>query len=101
LKYELVVDALAYGGNGVGRHHGKAVFLPLTLPGDRVVWRPVKEKKNFFEGEVVRLLEAGPGRCEPRCPLFGRCGGCQWQHVPYAQQLAMLYCMVAQSHGGL
>jgi 23S rRNA (uracil1939-C5)-methyltransferase len=88
LKYELVVDALAYGGNGVGRHHGKAVFLPLTLPGDRVVWRPVKEKKNFFEGEVVRLLEAGPGRCEPRCPLFGRCGGCQWQHVPYAQQLS-------------
>jgi 23S rRNA (uracil1939-C5)-methyltransferase len=88
LSYELVIDALAYGGNGVGRHQGKAVFLPWTLPGDRISWRPLKERKNYFEGEVVSLLAAGPGRCEPRCPLFGRCGGCQWQHVTYAQQLS-------------
>ena len=83
---ELHIDSLAYGGSGVGRLDGKAVFVPLTAPGDRILCRMVREKKHFAEGEATRILQPSSLRREPPCPVFGRCGGCQWQHLPYAGQ---------------
>ena len=82
----LSIDALAYGGNGVGRLDGKAVFVPLTAPGDRIGCRIVQERKRYAEAEMVELLEAAPQRRVPPCPVFGECGGCQWQHLPYQEQ---------------
>ena len=84
----LSVDALAHGGSGIGRCHGKAVFIPLTAPGDRVRCRPLKEKKSYIEAELVEILEPSALRRTPPCPVFGECGGCQWQHLDYAGQLA-------------
>lgn len=83
---ELTIDTLAYGGSGVGRHDGKAVFVPLTAPGDRVCCRLVREKKNFAEAELEEILQPAPQRRPAPCPVFGTCGGCQWQHLPYAEQ---------------
>lgn len=83
----LLIESLAHGGNGVGRWQGKAVFVPLSLPGDQVRWRPLREKKRYIEAELVAVEQPGPGRIEPRCPYFGQCGGCQWQHLEYVQQL--------------
>ena len=85
--FEIRIDKLVYGGMGLGRHEGKVVFVPFTVPGDRVRVRPVERKKNFIRGVVAELVEAGPGRQQAPCPHFGRCGGCQWQHLEYPLQL--------------
>jgi 23S rRNA (uracil1939-C5)-methyltransferase len=82
----LRIERLTYGGAGIGRHEGKAIFVPCTAPGDLVDCRIVREKKRYAEGELVALLESGSGRRTPACPLFGRCGGCQWQHLDYGEQ---------------
>ncbi len=82
----LYIENLAFGGNGVGRHQGKAVFVPFTSPGDRVRCRVVRDKKNYCEAEAVELLEPAANRRAAPCPVFGQCGGCQWQHLPYAAQ---------------
>jgi len=85
---ELRIDSLAYGGSGVGRlPEGKVVFVPLTAPGDVIHFRTIREKKGYIEGEVVELVSPSPLRQVAPCPVFGKCGGCIWQHLPYEQQL--------------
>ena len=71
MKPELIIDALAFGGNGVGRCDGKAVFVPLTAPGDRLLWHTVRDRKRFAEGEIDRLLTPSDLRREPHSPVFG------------------------------
>jgi 23S rRNA (uracil1939-C5)-methyltransferase len=88
LTCELEIEALAHGGNGIGRLDGKAVFVPLAAAGDRVACRIVREHKRYAEAELVEVLRPGPGRRPPSCPVFGECGGCQWQHLDYAAQCA-------------
>lgn len=84
----LHIESLAAGGDGVARGaDGRVVFVPATAPGDRVRVRIEKSRSSFARGRVVALLEPGPARVEARCPAFGRCGGCAWQHVDYAAQL--------------
>ncbi len=82
----LDINSLVHGGRGIGRHEGKAVFVPLTAPGDRVDCRVVKSKRRFVEAELCEVVEPSPLRREPPCPFFGSCGGCQWQHLPYQVQ---------------
>jgi 23S rRNA (uracil1939-C5)-methyltransferase len=82
----LRIDSLAYGGNGIGRQEGKAVFVPHSAPGDLVRCRIVRDQKRYAEAELVELVEPSPLRRPPPCPVFGRCGGCQWQHLPYREQ---------------
>lgn len=83
---DLVIDNLAFGGRGVGRHEGKAVFVPFTIPGERVRCRVLRDHKRHSEAELVEVLEPAPQRTTPACPVFGECGGCQWQHLPYTEQ---------------
>lgn len=84
---ELQIEDVAFGGKGVGRVEGKAVFVPFTIAGERVQARLVREKKNFAEAELTDVLEASPQRTTPECPYFGRCGGCTYQHIAYEHQL--------------
>ena len=79
---ELDIISLVHGGRGLGHHDGKAVFVPLTLPGDRVACRVVKSKRRYIEAELHEVVAPSPLRREPPCPFFGSCGGCQWQHIP-------------------
>ncbi|MBW2688536.1 MAG: 23S rRNA (uracil(1939)-C(5))-methyltransferase RlmD [Deltaproteobacteria bacterium] len=83
----LDITSLVHGGRGIGRHDGKAVFVPLTMPGDRVACRIVKSKKRYLEAELYEIIDPSPLRREPPCPFFGSCGGCQWQHLPYREQV--------------
>ncbi len=83
---ELFIEALTYGGSGLGRHDGKVVFVAGTAPGDRVRCRVSKAKKRFAEAQLVKLLHPSVHRCSTNCPAFGQCGGCQWQHLPYPEQ---------------
>ncbi len=85
---EIKIDSLAHGGRGVGRLEGKAVFVPLTAPGDKVLFHPVKEKKGYIEGELVEVVKPSSLRREPPCAVYGDCGGCNWQHLPYDDQAA-------------
>jgi 23S rRNA (uracil1939-C5)-methyltransferase len=84
---DLQIENVAFGGKGVARENGKAVFIPFTIDGETVSARIVREKKQFSEGEIVNLREASPHRVNPPCPYFGRCGGCAYQHIEYAHQL--------------
>ncbi len=84
---ELKIDALTYGGRGVGRYDGKAVFVPAVIPGEHVLCRIVREKKRYCEAELIEVLQASADRRNPTCRYFPACGGCQWQHLPYPLQL--------------
>ncbi len=83
----LKIDKLAFGGAGLGRCGGKVCFVPFTAPGDSVRARITAEKRSFMEGELLECLESSPVRTNPPCGVFGRCGGCCWQHLPYHAQL--------------
>lgn len=85
----LRIESLSYGGGrGVGRAaDGMVVFVPFAAPGDLVEVRILHKKKNFAEGEIVRILEASSHRQPAPCSVFGECGGCVWQHIEYGEQL--------------
>ncbi len=63
------------------------VFVPGTAPGDVADIRIVETHKNFLVGELVALIEPGARRVQAPCPVFGRCGGCTWQHIAYEEQI--------------
>jgi len=83
---QLQIDKLAYGGSGFGRLEGKACFVPFTAPGDLVEISVEKNKRSYLEGLVQKLLVPSRHRTSPPCPVFGICGGCNWQHVSYIEQ---------------
>ena len=91
---DLKIEDVAFGGKGVGREKGKAVFVPFTIEGEFVSAEIVREKKQFAEAEMVDLREGSPHRVEPKCPYFGRCGGCVYQHIEYEHQLAIKWRQV-------
>jgi tRNA/tmRNA/rRNA uracil-C5-methylase (TrmA/RlmC/RlmD family) len=84
---DLKIEDIAFGGKGVARENGKAVFIPFTIDGELVSAKTTREKKQFAEAEIVDLREKSPHRVEPPCPYFGRCGGCAYQHIDYAHQV--------------
>ena len=84
---DLQIEDIAFGGKGVARDHGKAVFVPFTIEDELVSAKITHEKKQFAEAEVVDLKRLSPYRVEPLCPYFGRCGGCAYQHIDYTHQL--------------
>ena len=86
-EIELTIDALTNLGSGLGRIDGWVVFVPFCLPGERVKARVYRNDKNFSQADLVEVLEPSPDRANPQCPLFGSCGGCQYQHLDYAKQL--------------
>ena len=87
-EIELRIDALSNLGVGIGRLGGWVVFVPFCLPGELVKARVFRNDKNCSNADLVEVLEPSPERGEPKCPLFGTCGGCQYQHLSYEAQLA-------------
>jgi 23S rRNA (uracil1939-C5)-methyltransferase len=85
--FETTIEKLVYGGAGLGRHQGKVVFVPFSVPGDRLLVRPVAEKKTYTRGEIVKIIKPGNGRITPICPHFSKCGGCHWQQLEYSRQV--------------
>src|SRR5271155_3259579 len=81
---ELSVERLGAQGDGIAECDGEPVFLPFTVPGDRVRARLGAARGAGREGRVVERLASGPGRTDPPCLHFGRCGGCALQHLDRA-----------------
>jgi 23S rRNA (uracil1939-C5)-methyltransferase len=83
----LDITDLSRGGTGVARDdQGRVIFVPFTAPGDRVKVQIVESEKRYATGELLEVVQASSVRQQPRCPAFGQCGGCQWQHLPYELQ---------------
>jgi 23S rRNA (uracil1939-C5)-methyltransferase len=78
---------MAFKGYGVSRHGGKVIFVPFAVTGDEVEVEIVEERKNYSLAKTSRILTPSPWRVEPRCPYFGRCGGCHWQHINPLSQI--------------
>ena len=86
-SFKLEISSLAPGGDGVGRlADGRAVFVPYAAAGDTVEAVLSEEHKTYARAKILRILDAGPMRVTPPCPVAGRCGGCAWQHIDYAAQ---------------
>ena len=88
---------MAFGGKGVARREGKVLFVPFVIPGEMVRVRIVRDRRKFAEAELLEVLRTSPHRVEPRCPYFGRCGGCAYQHIAYSEQLAIKQRQVEQT----
>ena len=81
------IEDIAFGGRGLARLEGLAVFVDQAVPGDRVTIRIFRKKKNYAEARVVDLIKASPFRTDAPCEYSGFCGGCKWQFLNYDQQL--------------
>src|SRR5690554_6549311 len=90
-SFELELVAMANGGRAMGWHERRPIFVPYTIPGERIRARIVDDQGRFALAEGLTLLEASADRVYPVCPHFGpgRCGRCQWQHIDYAAQLLL------------
>ncbi len=102
LETSRVVEQVAFGGQGLIRlEDGKVCFVPRVIPGEQVAVRIRRERKSYAEADLVRVLEASSDRVAPRCPVFGQCGGCHYQHISYARQLEIKREQVADVLGRL
>ena len=93
---ELEIDNLSNMGYGVGRVDGWVVFVPYALPGELVKARVYRNEKNCSMADLVEVLRPSAERVAPQCPIFGFCGGCQYQHVAYGAQLEWKTGQVAE-----
>lgn len=83
----LQITSYAAEGKSIGHLDGKVVFVSGALPGDTAEVDLVKNKKDWAEGRIVRIITPSKKRITPFCRHFGTCGGCKWQHMPYEMQL--------------
>ncbi|MFH2129126.1 MAG: class I SAM-dependent RNA methyltransferase [bacterium] len=84
----VTLDKLTYGGDAMGRlPDARAVFVPFALPGEQVRIHLVEEKRGYARAELLEIIQPASERITARCPHFGICGGCHYQHLPYASQL--------------
>lgn len=87
-EHTVNIEKMAFGGSGLGHLEGKVCFVPFTAPGDTARIRIRSEKRSFIEGEIAGIVTPSQLRVPPPCPVFGTCGGCNWQHLSYPAQLA-------------
>ncbi|MBE7091704.1 MAG: 23S rRNA (uracil(1939)-C(5))-methyltransferase RlmD [Clostridiales bacterium] len=85
----LNIEDLNSDGAGVGRYDGLVVFVPYALPGETVETLIIKVTKNYAVGKIQKIIKKANERIEPKCPYFYRCGGCDYQHINYNDQLQL------------
>lgn len=83
----LIPEKPIFGGYSLCRHEGKAILVPFAIPGEKVMVRIVEEKKDYSIGEIESIISPSGSRITPACPLYERCGGCCYLHVPYGHEL--------------
>ncbi len=86
-QLELKISEIAFGGKGLAKVDGFAVFVDQAVPLDLVTARIIKKKKNYAEARIISLIEPSPFRLNPPCTYSGFCGGCKWQFLRYDKQL--------------
>ena len=91
------IEKPIYGGNFLAHEEGKALFVPLALPGEQARVRVVDEKRGYATAEIDELVVASPERIIAVCPHFGPCGGCQYQHANYGTQLRIKQAVLRET----
>ncbi|WP_282937688.1 23S rRNA (uracil(1939)-C(5))-methyltransferase RlmD [Paenibacillus sp. RC67] len=86
-EYEADIVGIGHEGEGVGRVNGFTLFIKGALPGERVLVKVMKLKKQYGYAKLLRILKASPDRIDAPCPIYSQCGGCQLQHLSYEAQL--------------
>lgn len=100
---ELKIEKLVYGGEGLARlldpqtGRAKAVFVPFVAPGEVIDAAVIEEKPGFARARVEHLLQPSPARVSAPCPYFLECGGCQYQHLQYADQVVAKAQILAET----
>jgi tRNA/tmRNA/rRNA uracil-C5-methylase (TrmA/RlmC/RlmD family) len=103
-KLAVRISDMAFGGEGVARVEDFVLFVPFVAPGEHVEVEVTEVKKRFGRAKLLNVLEASPARVEPACRYFGECGGCQYQHLSYEEQLRLKHkqvCDLFERIGGL
>ena len=93
---ELIIGKCAFGGDGIALHEGKVYFVEGALPGERILAGVTEEKKNFSRAVILKILEPSSHRVDPPCPYVEHCGGCQYQHVDYREELRLKETQLAE-----
>ncbi len=83
----LDITDVAFGGDGVGRVDGLVVFAPFTISGETAMVEIISISKRFARARLLKVIRASQDRRTPPCPLFGKCGGCCYQHIAYQRQV--------------
>ncbi|MGA2711505.1 MAG: class I SAM-dependent RNA methyltransferase [Bryobacteraceae bacterium] len=96
-RLQLRVEKLVYGGEGLSRLDGEVVFTPFVLPGEAIEAERTEARQHVQRSRLVRVAEPSPARVAPPCPVFGRCGGCQYQHASYDAQLRFKRDILAET----
>jgi 23S rRNA (uracil1939-C5)-methyltransferase len=95
-QLEITLNGMAYPGKAFGRDDGgRMVFVAFGLPGEKVLVKIEKSHKRWAEAQLLEILEPSPERISPKCPHYQECGGCHYQHLPYARQLEVKAEIVA------
>ncbi|MDR2718090.1 MAG: methyltransferase [Treponema sp.] len=86
--FKTQIEKIAAGGAGLARLEGKSAFIEGSAPGETVLCRVTAEHRSWLQAELLEIVESSPDRVQPVCPLWGKCGGCNLQHLSYSAQLA-------------
>jgi 23S rRNA (uracil1939-C5)-methyltransferase len=97
LSYEVVeLSDIAPTGEAIGYLDGLLVYVPFGVPGETVRVELVTQTRTFARARLVEIITPAPERITPLCDYFGRCGGCDWQHMRYAAQVVHKSAAVRQ-----
>ena len=94
-EFQCEIEKTVFGGDGLARVGGEVVFIPRTLPGERLIARVTACKSSFSRAEAVRFGATSPHRIEPACPYFGRCPGCRYLHAGEAYETELKAAQLA------
>lgn len=87
-EFEVTLQEMTFGGDAFGRlPDGRALFVPFGLTGEQVRISLTEEKSSFARGRILEIIKTSPQRIQAKCPHFGSCGGCNYQHLDYPTQL--------------
>src|SRR5262245_58181885 len=96
-NFELTIEKLVHGGEGLGRVGGQVALVPYALPGERVLAEHGSSRGGVLRASLCRVIDPAAGRVVPLCPYFGRCGGCHYQHSVYDLQLEAKLSIVRET----
>lgn len=86
-EIEVVIDKFVFGGSGIAKKDGLVIFVDNAMPGDKVLAKIFKTKKNYIEAKNIKLIEESKDKIVAKCPWFQNCGGCKYQNISYQQEL--------------
>ena len=96
---QVEIEKLVYGGDGLARADGRVILAPFVIPGEKVEVKPSRVQGSVDHSRVVEWIEKSPFRETPACPVFGVCGGCHYQHIPYEKQLEYKRAILMETIG--